>query len=107
LSNSAIRRIFRLKFERSAGHSDFGQAGAEWVLSGDEGRAPSCATLLAIVVGASDAFVGDAIDVRGSVAHHAATEIADIPRTDVVTPENQDVRFLWWHIVFSPIWIRF
>ena len=64
-------RVFRLKSERGAGHADFGQAGAERVLAGDEGGASGGAALLAVVVGEGDAFVGDAVDVRRLVAHHA------------------------------------
>src|SRR4051812_25774358 len=80
-------RVFRLKSHRSAGHSDFGQAGAERVLTTNEGCTPGGAALLAVEVGESDAFVGDTIDVRGLVAHHASAEVTDIPGTDVIAPE--------------------
>ena len=36
----------------------------------------------------------DAIDVGRAIAHHAAAVVADVPDTDVVAPEDEDVRFL-------------
>ena len=85
--------IFRLKSEIGAGHADFGQSGAEWILAGNEGGASSRTTLLAVVVGEGDTFVGDAVDVRRSIAHLAAAEVADIPDADVIAPEDQDIWF--------------
>ena len=87
-------RVFRLKSDSGAGHSDFGQAGAERVLAADEGCASGGAALLAVVVGEGDAFVGDAVDVRRPVAHHASAEVTDVPDADVIAPEDQDIRLL-------------
>ena len=92
-------RVFRLKSDRGAGHADFGQSGAEWVLAADERRASSRTALLAVVVGERDAFFGDTVDIRGGVAHHASAEVTDVPSADVIAPEDQDVR-LFSHGLF-------
>ena len=60
----------------------------------DEGGASGGATLLAVVVGERDAFFGDAVDIRGGVAHHASAEVTDVPSADVIAPEDQDIRLL-------------
>src|SRR5436189_5382988 len=95
--------VFRLKSDRCAGQSHFGQAGAEWILATDEGGTSGSAALLAVVVGKGDAFVGDAINVGGSIAHHAAAEMTDIPSADVIAPENQDIGLLCSHDFFLPL----
>jgi hypothetical protein len=63
---------------------------------------------LAIKVSESSTFVGNAIDVRGSIAHHAATEIADIPSSDVIPPEDEKIGFLCRHalsfLFFTLVW---
>src|SRR5436190_20355989 len=94
--------VFRLKPHRRTGHSDFGQASAERVLAGDKCRASCGATLLAVIVSESAPFIRNTVDIRGSIAHHAATEIADIPCADVITPENQDIRLFCSHDLFLP-----
>src|SRR3954447_2316701 len=94
--------VFWLKSHSRAGHSDLGQTGAEWVLPGDKCRASCGATLLAVIVSESNPFIGNAVYIRGSIAHHAATEIADIPCADVITPENQDIRLFCSHDFFLP-----
>ena len=96
-------RVFLLQSDAGAGHADLGQAGADRVLAADEARAAGGAALLRVVVGEGHAFFRDAVDVRGSVAHHAAAEVADVPDADVVAPEDQDVRFLCCHDVFLPL----
>src|SRR3974390_990461 len=93
-------RVFRLESERRAGHSNLRQAGAKRVLSGNKGGAPGGAALLAVVVGEGDAFIGNAVEIRGSITHHAATEITDIPSSDVVSPQDQDIGFLCGHTSF-------
>src|SRR6185312_2440506 len=60
------------------------------------------ATLLAVIVGERHAFVGDAVDVRRPVAHHAPAEVADVPGADVIAPEDQEIGLLGCHLfVFS------
>ena len=88
------RRVFRAEADVGAGHADLGEAGADRVLAGDEGRASGGAALLAVIVGEGDAFVGDAVDVGRAVAHLSAAVVADIPPADVVAPENEDIRFI-------------
>jgi hypothetical protein len=73
-------------------HSHLGQAGANWVLSGDERCAAGGAALLAVVVGAGCAFVADAVNVGRPVTHLAPVVIADVPPADVVPPKDKDVR---------------
>ena len=89
-------RVFRLQPDVGAGHPHLGQPGADRVLAGDEGGAARGAALLGVVVGEGHAFVGDAVDVGRAVAHLAAAVVADVPPADVVAPEDQDVRFVWF-----------
>ena len=77
-----------------AGQADFGHAGANRGRATDEGCAACGAGLLGVVVGEADAFFGDAVDVRCFVAHHAAVVVADVPGSDIVTPDDEDVGFL-------------
>ena len=96
-------RIFLLQSDRRAGHPHLGEARADGVLAADEARAPRGTALLRVVVGEGHPFFRDAIDVWGPIAHHATAEMADVPHADVVTPEDQDVRFLCCHDVFLPL----
>ena len=75
-----------------AGHADLGHAGADRHAAADERRAARRAALLRVVVGEADAFLGDAVDVRRLVAHHAAVVVADVPGADVIAPDDEDVR---------------
>ena len=84
--------VFGVKSDVRAGQADFGQAGPDRRLSGDEGRAPRGATLLAVPVGKQRAFLGDAVDVGRAVAHHAQIVGADIEPADVVGHDHEDVR---------------
>ena len=73
------------------GNPNFQQPGSQWALAGNERRAPGGAGLLAVVVGEDRTFVGDAIDIGRAVAHHAAVVSTDVPITDVVTHDREDV----------------
>src|SRR5262249_52984588 len=86
-----------------AGHSDFGQPGSERILPGDEGGPTGRTTLLAVEVGKSDSLIGDAIDTRCSVAHHASAVVANIPETDVVTPQDQKIWLFSCHLILAPL----
>ena len=66
-------------------------AGAEADLPGDEGRAAGGAALLPIPVGEQGSFPGNAVNVRRLVAHHALVVGTDVPVTDVVAPDDEDV----------------
>ena len=88
--------VFRLQADVGSGHPYLGQTGAERVLAGYKGGTSGGATLLAVVVGESGALVGHAVDVGRAVTHLTAIVVADVPPADVITPENQDVRFCWF-----------
>jgi hypothetical protein len=47
-----------------------------------------------VVIGEADAFVGDAVDGRRVVAHHAAVVVADDPGANVIAPNDENVGFL-------------
>ena len=94
-------RVFRMQSDRRAGHADFGEAGADWVLTGDEARAAGCAALLAVPVGEGRPFLCDAVDVGRLVAHHAFAVVADVPVADVVAPNDEDVRLVVLGISYS------
>ena len=94
LQHFGYGRVFRMQSDCGAGHADFGQAGADRVLTSDEARAAGRAALLAIPIGERRPFLRDAIDVGGLVAHHAFAVMADVPIADVVAPDDEDVRFI-------------
>ena len=85
-------RVFRVQSDRGARHADFGQAGADRVLTGDEACAAGRAALLSVKVGEGRPFLRHAVDVGGMVAHHAPTKVADIPNADIVSPNDEDIR---------------
>ena len=87
-------RIFLLQSDRRAGHAHLGEAGADGVLPADEACAAGRAALLRVVVGEGHPLFRDPVDVRGLIAHHAATEMADVPDADVVAPEDEDIGFV-------------
>ena len=84
-------RVFRMQSDRGARHADFGQAGADRVLTRDEARAARRAALLAVKIGEGRPFLRDAVDVGGMVAHHAFAVVADIPNADIVSPNDEDI----------------
>src|ERR1700677_1487895 len=83
-----------MQANRCAGQADLCQAGADRILARDEAGAAGRAALLAIPIGERRPFLRDAIDVGGLVAHHALAVVADVPVADVVTPNDEDVRFV-------------
>ncbi len=92
-----------LKTLRGAGHTDFRIARSQTALTGNERGAPGRAALLGVGVGEPHAFVGDAVDVGRLVAHQAIRVGADIGLTDVVAPDDHDVRFLRCHILYPSV----
>src|SRR5215510_2840776 len=76
------------------GQTDLGHAGAHRNAAADEGGATGGAGLLAVVVSEGHAFPRNPVNVRGFVAHHAPAVVADVPRSNVVTPDDEDVGFL-------------
>ena len=81
------RRVLFLQTDGGARHADLGQAGADRILAADEGGAAGGAALLTVPVGERRAFLGDAVDVGGRIAHHALAVVADVPVADVVAPD--------------------
>src|SRR5271170_6289561 len=77
-------RIFRLQAEFGSGQADFGEAGANRRLTGDEGCPSGGATLLAIPVGEHRALLGDAVDIRGTITHDAMVVGADVVPANIV-----------------------
>src|SRR5262249_38008665 len=48
-------------------------------------------------------FVGEAIDIRCAVAHHPAAITTQIPDTDVIAKDDENVWLLRVHHVSSPL----
>src|SRR5208283_5605904 len=44
-----------------------------------------------VPIGEDRAFLGEAVDVEGLVAHHPVAVAADVPVSDVVSPNDEDV----------------
>ena len=86
--------VARLQAFLRAGQTDLEHAGAKAGLAGDEARATGGAALLAIPVGEVRTFLGDAVNVRRLVAHHAVIVHADVEPADVVAPDHEDVGLL-------------
>src|SRR5262252_8338631 len=79
---------------RRARHADREQPGADGMLTEDKGCAPRGTGLLTVSVGKKRAFLCETVDVGGTVSHHAEVVTTKIRPTDVVAPDDQDVRFL-------------
>ncbi len=92
LEQAADRGIELAHAHRRTGEADLAQSASHDVLAGEERRAAGRAGLLAVVVLEFDAFLGDAVDVRGLVAHQAIGVGADVGDADVVAPDDEDVR---------------
>ena len=56
---------------------------------------PAVQLCCAVVVGEAYAFLGDTVNVRRLVAHHAAVIVADVPGTNIVAPDDEDVWLLF------------
>src|SRR6516225_4414956 len=84
-------RIAFLDPARRAGNSDSRHSGPDRQLPHDECRASRSAAGLTVVIGEKDALLCYPIDVWRS-SHHAIAIGADIPHSDVVAEDDQDVR---------------
>src|SRR5262245_45344650 len=60
-------------------------------MSEDKGGAACGARLLRIHVSENRALIRDAVDVWGLVAHHPAAIGTDVPETNVIAPDNDDI----------------
>jgi hypothetical protein len=91
-------RVLGPQTEVGARHAHFAEPGPETILSGDEGRTACGAALFAVGVGEAHAFVGEAVDVGGAVAHQPVAVAAQVGDADVISPDDQNVRSLFRHI---------
>src|SRR5215468_3141182 len=87
-------RVFLVQSDRGGRQPDFGQPGAQSVLTGDERRSSSGAALLAVVIGETDAFLGNAVDIGRAIAHLPVAVAAQIGDADIVAPDDEDVRLV-------------
>ncbi len=92
------RRVLGGPADRRAGHADLAHPGAVHALPADERRPARGAALLTVGVGEAHAFVGDAVDVRGAIAHQAVAVATQVADPDVVAPDDQNVRFAVRHV---------
>jgi hypothetical protein len=94
------RRVLRLQAQRRPGQTHLGQAGAVRVLASDERRSSCGAALLRVIVGEQHPFGGDAVDVGGPVSHQPVAVATEVALTDVVAPDDQDIRFIVHWLAF-------
>ena len=92
-----------LRRPRSARAGPPCQAGAKRELAGDKRRASGGAALLGVIGHKLAAFCGQAINVRGAVAHHALMVGAEVPYPDVVAHDDQDVGFFFFSAACSVV----
>ena len=91
-------RVFRAQTQIRTGKAYLAQSGAKDALPGDEGGPPCRAALLGVAVGKDHSFIGDPVDIGRPVAHHAFRIGADVGLSDVVAPDDENIRlFLGWH----------
>jgi hypothetical protein len=84
-------RVLRPEPLLHAGEPHLEQARADRRLPGDKGGAAGGAALLPIPVGEPRALAGEAVDVRGFIAHHTQVEGAGVIPADIIAPDNEDV----------------
>ena len=75
-------------------NADLRQPRAQHALSGDERGSAGRAGLLAVAVREQHALLRDPVDVRRPVAHQAVRIATQVRLTDVVAPDDEDVRLL-------------
>src|SRR6478672_1433436 len=76
------------------GHADRQQAGAKRMLAQNKCGPPRCAGLLSVGIGKQRTLLRDPIDVGGAIPHDAVAIGTDIVDAYVVTPNDEDVRFV-------------
>ena len=86
--------IFLLDALGRTRQSDLGETGAHRRLACDERGPTGSAALLAVPVSEHRALLGDAVDIRRLVTHHAVVVGAEVELADVVTPYDEDVGLL-------------
>src|SRR5205823_3429324 len=88
------RASLRWDPDLGTGLADRGHACANRKLTHDEVCATRRATGLGVIVGEQHAFLGHLIEVRRSASHHAAMVGTDVPHSDVISHDEEDVGFL-------------
>src|SRR5262245_23841672 len=91
LQDVGNRWVFGSKSEIGTRKPDFREAGADRRLTCDERRATGRTALLAVPIGEVRTLLGDAVDVRGAIPHHAVVVHADVEPADVVAHDDQNV----------------
>ena len=84
-------RVLLAEAQVGARQPHLGHARAHRHLPGDEGGPSSGAGLLAVIIGETHTFSGNAVDVGGLVAHHGAAVVAEVPVADVIAHDDQNV----------------
>ena len=84
---------FRRQTRGRARLADRGHAGADGQFAGDEIRATRRAARFGVIVGEQHAVLGHLVEVGRRAGHHAAAVSADIPHTNVIAHDEQDVGF--------------
>ncbi len=87
-------RVLDFQPQFRARHADLGEPRPKRTLAGDKSGTPCSAALLAISVGENSTFFGNTINVRRPVSHHAAVIGADIPISNIVAPDYQNIWFI-------------
>jgi hypothetical protein len=87
--------ILRSQTYVCAGDTDLGKSGPDRRLPGDKGCPTGGAALLPIPAGKQRAFIGYPVDIWSLVAHHAAIVTTWVKPPDVITHDDEDVRFLF------------
>ena len=63
-------------------------------LAGNERGPAGGAGLLGVAVGEDRPLFGDAVDVGRAVAHHPSVVGTDVPESNIIPPDDEDVRLL-------------
>jgi hypothetical protein len=91
LEQGGERRHLVANAMRRARHADGEQSRAERMLTENERGPPGGATLLGIPVSEQGAFVRYGINTGRLISHHSLVVGVDVPVTDVVAPDDNDV----------------
>src|SRR5580704_16287266 len=84
---------FRRNADWRARLADRGHARADWQFTHDEVRTARRTARLGVIVGEKHAFLRELVEVRRLAGHHAEAVGPDVRYADVVTHDDEDVRF--------------
>src|SRR5262249_42208905 len=88
------RRVFGLQAEICSGQSHLGQPGADRRLAGNKCGASCRAALLPVPICKQTSLFGYPVNIRRAIAHDSEVVGAYVEPSDVITPDNEDVRLL-------------